>query len=768
MLLQRRPSQRRLLRPIVRAAPIAIVAQGCLLPGRASSPAELHAAISTGRLGIVDQRQMDANWERDFYSASLVPDRSTSALAGRVDDRDIIAPPGVDPAVFQEFSRTQQLLCVALAPCKFALQRAKRVLCLVGATADGFQDQDAFAAMRYSSVDLNDARVVSSFDGQRSAFQDPHTAIQEVFDRVVRPGLEVTLVDAACASSLFTIALGMRALEDQQADAVIAGGVFCPGPGNNCLFSQFGGLTSTGCRPFDAGADGVVFAEGAAMVVLQRAAEAKQSGQPILAVVRGVGLSSDGRSSSANVPQTAGQLLALQRCYANYQISPTSIVAVEAHGTSTPVGDATELNTLREFFADHVESPLPLHSLKGLLGHTGWAAGAAAVILASESLRHRAFPAQALYREPSDGIQQAHGILTVPTRPVQLPSQGACIAIDGFGFGGSNAHVVLGQYPDGEQTARESSYDQAKTGKLDRREENDLVVVGWHRLAPTSRDTSLGGQSLMRFNRQESKLPDGMCMLPDLAEDIDITQTLALNVVGKTLAQISRLDDQLRCQTGIVLALRGKTERAVEATTRVLAPRLVRELAGLPAAGLIEEAARRARPSGPYTLQGMMANVAAGRAALQLNLKGPNLVVDAGVKSLEAAFSAADSLLRGGENGGTRLVVVAAIQANRWSVTTSTEAITENEYAAAFAVTTRRYANELGLEIVRPFDVDFDDHATTEEQLDRLIAVIQGQAAASDENEKDSDGKRRVSAPRTCLGRERSAARHRCSRVADR
>ena len=139
-------------------------------------------------------------------------------------------------------------------------------------------------------------------------------------------------VDAACASSLYAVALGMQALESRRADAVIAGGVFCPGPGNSCLFSQFRGTTSTDVRPFDADANGVVFSEGAAVVTLRRLDDAKRLNCPITGLLRGFGLSSDGRSSSANVPQTRGQLISLQRCYSNYEIDRASIDAIEAHG----------------------------------------------------------------------------------------------------------------------------------------------------------------------------------------------------------------------------------------------------------------------------------------------------------------------------------------------------------------------------------------------------------------------------------------------------
>ncbi len=436
-----------------------------------------------------------------------------------------MAPIGVDADVFHAFSRAQKLLCCALAPCVAELRDADRVLCLVGATADGFQDQDRFAALRYAGIDVNDARIAERMGSTSSAFQDSYSAVQCVFDRVVRPGLDVRLVDAACASSLYSVALGMLALENSEADVVLAGGVYCPGAGNNCLFSQFGGLTSKGCRPFDAHADGVVFSEGAAFVVLRRFADAEQMGQRVLAVVRGAGLSSDGRSSSANVPQTAGQLIALRRCYSSYGISPESITAIEGHGTSTPVGDATELNTLFKFFSDYAQSPIRVHSIKGLLGHTGWAAGAASVIAACESLRTGLFPAQAFHCDPSDALVKASHVLSVPTQPVQLPSKGCRIAIDGFGFGGANAHLVVESVGYSEETS-----DGVSRGSAAVRQsiDEELVVVQWHRLIPTDRGTSTDGSCCMRFNRQDIPHPAGVILLPDLADDMDVTQSLSI------------------------------------------------------------------------------------------------------------------------------------------------------------------------------------------------------------------------------------------------
>ncbi len=672
--------------------PTALVGQGCILPGGASSPEQLYSAIIEQRTGIVDQRRFDRYWLEDFYSEKLVPDRSTSHLTGRVNDADIVAPAGIDPNVFDGFTRAQRLLCIALASCTASLEGADRVLCLMGATADGFEDQDIVSSLRYAELDPTDQAIDERMNTARSAFQDPHGAVQEVFDRVVKPGLNVILVDAACASSLYAVALGMQALESNETDVVIAGGVFCPGPGNSCLFSQFNGTTSTGCRPFDASADGVVFSEGSAVVTLRRLADAEQLGLPIAAVLRGAGLSSDGRSSSANVPQTHGQLLSLKRCYANYGIEPSSIHAIEGHGTATPVGDATELETLQKFFSGRTSKPIPLHSLKGLLGHAGWAAGTASVIAACEYMRNGRFPAQAFHREPSESLLKSGRTLTVPNRSLSLPSPQCRIAIDGFGFGGSNAHLVLDRYVPGERPRNLS-----RGAKIARNAEDDeLVFVAYRELVPTI-STSSG----LRFDRGSVNLPEGHVLLPDLADDMDISQTLAIVLVDDVVSQIPQFDDALRRETGVVLAQCGKTERGVEATMRVLAPRFCRNLAGLDQfLETLAAAGDRARPSGPYTLQCMMPNVSAGRAALQSNLNGPNFVVDSGANSLEAAMAAASLLLRGGDDSGTRLVIVAAQDANPWCIPRRKSKALRDEFAAAFAVTTRRYADESGLNIV--------------------------------------------------------------------
>ena len=708
---------------------IAIVGQGCVLPGGASSPSQLFAALQEQRLGIVDQSKLDPYWLEDFYSEELAPDRSTSLLFGVVNEEDIVVPAGIDPTIFASFTRAQKLLCISLAPCLSSLRGVERVTCFVGSTADGFRDQDIVSSLRYAGLDPTDEEIDRHLNTARSAFEDPHSAIQTVFDKIVRPGLKITLVDAACASSLYTVALGMRALESNETDAVLAGGVLCPGPGpGNCFFSQFRGTTATGLRPFDANADGVVFAEGASMVVLRRLADAESENLTVHAIMRGFGLSSDGRSSSANVPQTHGQILSLERCYSNYRIDPSTVNAIEAHGTSTRVGDSTEIYTLLKCFKGKVTKSIPVHSLKGLIGHTGWAAGTASIIATCEYLRNGTFPGQAFFREPSKAVNKSRGTLHVTATSSPLPKGDCRIAVEGFGFGGANAHVVIDRYTPGKTPTeiRVSRRDDSKDS------DSELVCVAVHQIHPTQ-DSPSG----KRFDRQNLTVPKGHLLLPDLADDMDISQTLAITLADQIIAKLSQFNDDLRKQTSVMLAFSEKTERGIEAILRVHNGPFRRALTRTDHVAKLDAAMNSARPSGPYSLQCMMPNVAAGRAALQLNLQGPNFVVDAGQQSFAAVLNSAKQLLSTGDESGNKLAIVAAINANLWKTPKANGQSQGEECAAAFGITTRRHANELGLPVLGPAEALVPtDNQPLSKQTNEAVSNLLGFETAT-EHEDD-------------------------------
>src|SRR5581483_8939766 len=168
------------------------------------------------------------------------------------------------------------------------------------------------------------------------------------------------LIDAACASSLVAIEMAARELKSGQCDLAIAGGVHAnTSPVLVMIFSQLGALSRRGqLSSFDQDADGTLLGEGVGMVVMKRLAEAERDGNHIYAVLKNIGIASDGRATHVLAPRLEGEETALRRAYEPIGIDPLTVGLLEAHGTGTPVGDVVEVQALRQVFPDRTtESP---------------------------------------------------------------------------------------------------------------------------------------------------------------------------------------------------------------------------------------------------------------------------------------------------------------------------------------------------------------------------------------------------------------------------
>ncbi|WP_163861252.1 type I polyketide synthase [Myxococcus eversor] len=721
---------------------VAIVSLGCLFPGGASDPEAYWRNIRQGVSGIVDPGASEPSLVTDFVGPTGTPDRAYTLLTGAVRDADLVAPRGVDPARFHRYVREQKLLAIALAQGMTGLEgiatrSPERIQCLLGSTAEGSSEYDAAlsleageALLRANGMHGADLALLSQAARSvmgvetRSSELAPHPTLQAVVTDVVGRGVSTVLLDAACASSLYAIALGMKSLQQGDADLVLAGGVFSPGPGNSCLFSQFNGLSGTGSRPFDERADGVIFGEGAGVVGLMRLPDALSAGLPVRAIVRGTGLSSDGRSSSANVPRVEGQVSAMKACYAAADIDPATIQYLEAHGTATPAGDATELKSIAKVFGGRREG-IQLASVKALIGHVGWAAGAASVIKLCKALEHRLIPRQANFERPGAELRALGPDFEVSLSEQPWPENGEHprrAATNGFGFGGTNAHLVLEEYRGGrvapsasaragqrgERVAEPRSGLRAPSASKRAGPSGELVVVAAEGVFPDS--SGLPGVGVpsevgARFDAAAFRLPSSLRLLPDIAEDMDLTQGLALTAASALVQKLEGFDG-LRAGTALVLGLEGKTRRGVEAIQRVLAASTRRKLrervlrapeqaALLPLAERFHDVVLGTlRPSGPYTLQGMMANVTPGRVAGALDVKGPNFVVDAGGASLAAALKAARGVLE----TGFELVLVGGAHVLRPGAVASGSQ--PEEGLMLLAVTTAEKAARRGLKVL--------------------------------------------------------------------
>ena len=195
--------------------------------------------------------------------------------------------------------------------------------------------------------------------------------------------------DAACASGLAALSSAVHGLVEHDYDAVITGGIDRNmGIDAFVKFCKIGALSATGTRPFDAGADGFVMGEGAALFVLKRLEDAERDGDHIYATILGIGGSSDGKGKGITAPNPVGQQLAVRRAWENAHEDPSTASAVEAHGTSTRVGDAAELESLTKVFGASGARPgsIALGSVKSNIGHLKAAAGTAGLFKMVRSL----------------------------------------------------------------------------------------------------------------------------------------------------------------------------------------------------------------------------------------------------------------------------------------------------------------------------------------------------------------------------------------------
>ena len=254
-------------------------------------------------------------------------------------------------------------------------------------------------------------------------------------------------LDAACASSLYAVKLAADYLLTGKADLMLAGAVSRADPFFiNMGFSIFHAYPEgdAGSAPLNAASGGLFAGEGAGMFVLKRLSDAQRDGDKIYAVIRGIGLSNDGKGKFLLQPNPKGQVLAFERAYEAADIDPSEIDYVECHATGTPVGDITELNSMEAFFGRSDAAPL-IGSAKSNFGHLLTAAGMAGMTKVILSMAQGMVPATINLDAPLVSNGGSIGGERIVTEGIVWPALGAVkrAGVSAFGFGGTNAHLVL-------------------------------------------------------------------------------------------------------------------------------------------------------------------------------------------------------------------------------------------------------------------------------------------------------------------------------------
>ncbi|AFM17523.1 polyketide synthase family protein [Mycolicibacterium chubuense NBB4] len=260
-------------------------------------------------------------------------------------------------------------------------------------------------------------------------------------------------IDTACSSSLVAIHLACQSLRTGDSEVALAAGVnLLLSPAGTRSLDQADAMSPSGqCHAFDAGADGFVRGEGCGVAVLKRLSDAQRDGDRILAVIRGSAVNQDGRSNGLMAPNPAAQMAVLRSAYAAAGVEPRDVDYVEAHGTGTLLGDPIEARALGTVLGKGraADAPLLLGAVKSNLGHLEAAAGIAGFAKAVLALQHNQIPANRGYEKPNPHIPFEKLRLQVIAehtdwKPAGRPRRAG---ISSFGFGGTNAHVVIEQPP---------------------------------------------------------------------------------------------------------------------------------------------------------------------------------------------------------------------------------------------------------------------------------------------------------------------------------
>lgn len=430
-----------------RFEPIAIVAQSYALPG-AFSAEELWNRIVAGQdlLSTVPERRWRVDPEQFLaHDGGSTADRTLSLRGGyvrgfedRFDPSGFTLPAaqihGLDPLFKLVFHTSRE----ALSGVREAARHRARTGLVLANLSFPSSGLSQFAEQVWSGAgpsDRIDAR--NRFSSGLPAFLAARALNLGLADRAMA-------LDAACASSLYAIKLACDALAEGEADLMLAAAVSRA----DDLFIHMGftalkALSPSGrSRPFHRDADGLVPAEGAGCVALKRLKDAIADSDRILGVIRGIGLSNDGRGHGLLAPSEDGQVRAMEAAYASAGLEPRDISLLECHATGTRVGDGVEIRSTSRVFGSHT---VPAGSLKGNLGHLITSAGMAALAKTLTAFDRGVRPPSARVDAVTDELRDSS------LRLLQEPeawdaSTPRRAALSAFGFGGNNAHLIVEEW----------------------------------------------------------------------------------------------------------------------------------------------------------------------------------------------------------------------------------------------------------------------------------------------------------------------------------
>ena len=436
---------------------IAIIGLGCRFP-KAETPEAFWQLMSNG-IDAITEVPVD-RWDVDelYEPQAATPGKMNTRWGGFLDRVD-----GFDPLFFnispREAERIDPQQRLFLETAWEALENAGLATDRLAGTQTGVFT--AMAVVNYDQLlykNVTDLTQISAYDGLGTTLSLASSRLSYLLD-LKGPSLAI---ETACSSSLVAVHLACQSLRTRESNLCIVGGVnSILTPELNIVFSQAQMMSPDGrCKTFDADANGYVRGEGCGVVILKRLKDAIQDRDRILAVIKGSAVNQDGLSNGITAPNGPSQQAVIRQALKNAGVKPAEISYVEAHGTGTPLGDPIEVKSLKTVLMEERQSDRPCYigSVKTNIGHLESAAGIAGLIKVVLALQHREIPPNLHLKRLNPYIRLKKTPISIPTERQKWTVEGGTrlAGISSFGFGGTNAHVVLEEATTPKQETTES------------------------------------------------------------------------------------------------------------------------------------------------------------------------------------------------------------------------------------------------------------------------------------------------------------------------
>lgn len=425
--------------------PIAIIGIGCRFPG-ANNPELLWHILRNGVDTITEIPS--ERWDIDtfYHPQAATPGKMNTRSSGFLEQVDCFEPSffGISSGEAQHIDPQQRLL---LEVTWEALENAAIVPESLADTQTGVFI--GIGNSDYSRLLYKDILSIEAYSAIGTAFATASNRLSYVLN-LRGPSIAV---DTACSSSLVAVNLACQSLQMGESNLCLVGGVnLILSPDGHITFSQARMLSPDGrCKTFDASADGYVRGEGCGVVILKRLSDAVKDRDNIQAVIRGSAVNQDGLTNGITAPNGPSQQAVIRQALEKAAVKPVQISYVETHGTGTPLGDAIEVNALKTILSEgrDVNQTCWIGSVKTNIGHSEAASGMASLIKVVLGLQHGEIPSQLHFKQLNPYIKIKNTPIKIPTShqkwsTAQIPR---LAGVSSFGFGGTNAHVILEEAP---------------------------------------------------------------------------------------------------------------------------------------------------------------------------------------------------------------------------------------------------------------------------------------------------------------------------------